>query len=179
MMQRSLVAAAFLALSTSTGLASAAPNFPDQVQEVFGTSCVPSCLLCHSTNPGRKGTAFGGTRFGQAVAGKGIVGEVDDAVIKAALIKIRDGDPTAVPPVAPTNSDINPATNMPEDTLTDAQELAADTDPNVGNKELCEVTYGCGARVSPSTPNRRFAIFSSVAVALGLLGLTLRARRPY
>jgi hypothetical protein len=175
MMQRSLVASAVALLMVSPDLAAASPNFPDQVQEVFQSSCVPSCLLCHSTNPGRKGTAFGGTRFAANLAAKVIVGGESDDVVKAALIKMRDGDPATG--AAPTNSDLNPQTGMPEDALTDAQELAADVDPNLGNKELCEVTYGCGARVAPRTPKRNFAIFSSVAVALGLLGLTLRTRR--
>lgn len=170
MMKRSLFVSAIAFALTSVESAAAAPNFPDAVQEVFGTSCVPSCLLCHSTNPGRKGTAFGGQPFGLALAAKGIVGEASDDVIKAALIKMRDGDPTAVPPVAATNSD------GAEDALSDAAELAGDINPNPGNAELCEVTYGCGARVAPAAPNRRFAIFSSVAVALGLIGLTLRAR---
>lgn len=168
MMKRSLFVSALAFALTSVEMAAAAPNFPDAVQEVFGTSCVPSCLLCHSTNPGRKGTAFAGQPFGLAVAGKGIVGAASDDVIKAALIKMRDGD--LATGAMPTNSD------AAEDALSDAAELAGDINPNPGNAELCEVTYGCGARVAPTAPNRRFAIFSSVAVALGLIGLTLRAR---
>jgi MYXO-CTERM domain-containing protein len=173
LMTRAATCSVFALVFSVAGLASASPNYPDVVKEVAGSSCAPTCLLCHSTNPGKagsvispgQGTLFAKTDVNSTMLRPGIAPAQSDDAIRAAFIRMRDGDATT----APTDAD--------GDGESDFAELAKDVNPNPGNEELCEIQYGCGARVAPTGPNRGFAIFSSVAVALGLIGLTLRARR--
>jgi hypothetical protein len=161
-----------VALSASTGVW-ASPNFPDAVQEISGSDCAPSCLLCHLTNPGLKTTAIqSGYPFTFALISKGIGGGESDADIRAALIKMRDGQDTngdGTVDVPPTDSD--------GDTMSDFDELAIGVNPNPGDAELCEITYGCGARIAPTPPSSNVALYGGVLTALGLALMGLRKRR--
>ncbi len=164
----SAVAAWVLALS---GAAVASPNFPDVVQKVSGSNCAPTCLLCHSTNPGRAGTAVGGTAFGKAVAIHGGVAASGkgDALIRDVLLKMKNGDPTTTPPTPPSDVD--------GDGISDFTELGLSMNPNPGNADLCEIAYGCGAHIAPAPPPSRLALCSSALVALGLVWMGARVRR--
>jgi hypothetical protein len=173
LMTRVAAGSAFALVFGFAGLVSASPNYPDVVKEVAGSSCAPTCLLCHSTNPGKagsvitpgQGTLFAKTDVNSVMLRPGIAPAQSDDTIRAVFIRMRDGDATSVP------------TDADGDGESDFAELAKDVNPNPGNEELCEIQYGCGARVAPTAPNRHFAIFSSVAIALGLIAMTLRARR--
>lgn len=157
------------ALSASAG-AWASPNYPDVVQEVADSQCVPSCLLCHNTNPGRSGTVS--MPFGITAVTRKLVGSMSDSAARAVFLSMRDG-----------NVDLNldgvpePATNVDGDGMTDFQELAAGIDPNPGDADLCEITYGCGARIAPTPPSSNVALYGGVLTALGLALMGLRKRR--
>src|SRR5690349_6077869 len=45
-------ASLLLGLSLLCAPAAASQPFPEFVQATVGTKCVPTCLLCHKTNPG-------------------------------------------------------------------------------------------------------------------------------
>jgi MYXO-CTERM domain-containing protein len=163
-----------------TGEAGASPNYPDVVKDVAGSSCAPTCLLCHKTNPGILGTAASAPQrpFLAAAMTGGMPAlslRMSDDQARAVFLRMRDGIDTNMNGVIDVGE--TPPSDSDMDGKTDFDELAEDINPNPGNEDLCEVQYGCGARMAPTPPNRSFAIFSSVAVALGLLGLTLRSRR--
>jgi hypothetical protein len=98
---------------------------------------------------------------GVAAAGKG------DAMIRDIFLKMKNGDPATGAP--PTDSDM--------DGMSDFTELGMNINPNPGNADLCEVTYGCGARIAPAPPTSRLALLSSALVAVGLIGLGVRSQR--
>lgn len=160
--------------------ASASPNYPDVVKDVSGSSCAPTCLLCHKTNPGILGSAASTPQrpFLTAAMTGGMPAlslRMSDDQARAAFLRMRDGIDTNMNGAIDVGE--TPPSDSDGDGKSDFDELAEDINPNPGNEELCEVQYGCGARMAPTPPNRSFAIFSSAAVVLGLLAMTLRARR--
>ncbi|HTM46123.1 MAG TPA: hypothetical protein VL137_14280 [Polyangiaceae bacterium] len=165
-----VAALAFAGALVFSRAALASPNFPDVLQKVSGSNCAPSCLLCHSTNPGRATTAAASMKpFAVSVIGKGGVAAAGkgDAMIRDIFLKMKNGDPATGAP--PTDSDM--------DGMSDFTELGMNINPNPGNADLCEVTYGCGARIAPAPPTSRLALLSSALVAVGLIGLGVRSQR--
>lgn len=160
--------------------AGASPNYPDVVKDVAGSSCAPTCLLCHKTNPGILGTAASAPQrpfVTSAMTGgtPALSLRFSDEQARAVFLRMRDGVDTNMNGMIDVGE--TPPSDSDGDGKSDFDELAEDINPNPGNEDLCEVQYGCGARMAPTPPNRNFAIFSSVAVALGLVAMTLRARR--
>lgn len=175
-MSRLLALGSLLAIVSVSASGLASPNFPDAVAEVFEAECAPSCTLCHLTNPGRRGTGvqpFALRLLSARLPGSStaIMGGEDDATVRRYMTVMKDGTDTnmdGVDEIAPTDTD--------GDMMIDADELAAGINPNPGDAELCEVTYGCGARVAPQQP-AKLGWLASVLVVAGLALLGLRARK--
>lgn len=149
------IPSAALALAVVAALASprraqAEEPFPEAVQGAAGLDCVPSCTLCHTTNPGMKGT-WVGKAFGRYIASKGIAvaGTPPSAVAAAVTTFLSD----------------------PEQTL-GAARLKSGLDPDTG-LSLCGPTYGCGARVAKRAPQDDWSGLTFVGGAM-LFGVLLR-----
>lgn len=152
---RVAVSAAVLFLAPG---ALASPDYPTAIQDELGTPCVPQCTLCHTTNPGRAGTASQPFVNTLKVPGMNTSG-------------LR----TAIRALAADQSADAPDTDG--DGVSDVDELLQGHDPNVeGAGDICalDVRYGCGARVEP-----RGAVspLGPIAAVLTVLGLVLLVRR--
>lgn len=127
--------------------------FPAEISEAAGMPCVPSCLLCHTTNPGQAGTWVGkqfGAYMGTHGAKKG-----DAASIKTAYAAFA-ADPA----------------NMSK-----VMDLQKGLDPDNNTINLCTgPTYGCGAHIAKTTPQDSTTMPYWIAGAL-VLGSLLRRRK--
>lgn len=146
-----------LGIAATPGSARAEEPFPGGLQEAAGLSCAPSCSVCHTTNPG---TANTWTKpLGQAVIMRGAIKGSGEAGIKKAYEKL----------VADANGgDANAKTLV--------DKLQAGLDPQSG-AELCQVTYGCGARIAKETPRDDWSGLLFVAGAMGFGALLRRTKR--
>lgn len=134
------------------------PEYPSVIQDELGMPCAPQCTLCHTTNPGRAGTAD------QPFVDTLGVASGDPDGLRSALQGLAGDGATAAP-------------DTDGDGATDASELSVGHDPNVqGEGDICalDVRYGCGARVEPQGP---LSPAGSIAAMLTVLGLGLLARR--
>lgn len=133
----------------------ASPDYPEIIQRELDMPCVPQCTLCHTTNPGRAGTAR------QDFVGALVVFDRQPEVLPRKLQQLAEADP-------PVDSD--------GDGMPDIEELLAGRDPNVeGEGDICaiDVRYGCGARFEPEGS----VSWVGAAAAIVLLGVGLLARR--
>ena len=142
-LRRSAVCAAAMAMTLSwTATAPASPTYPEKLQDLLDMDCAPPCTLCHRDFQGGLGTAI--QPFGEAMANAGLLPK-DDGLLKPTLAVLEDpastGFACAPDGTAPCDSD--------GDGVGDVDELREGTDPNEADKDLCQVKYGCGARVAP------------------------------
>lgn len=148
----------FGALSATAALSSS--NYPGEVSNhLGGTTPIPSCTACHTSNAGGGGTV---TRaFGVAMVDQGLSGGGDVAGLTAALDALE---------TAGTDSDTGG--------VGDVDELRAGTNPNDGaddgntgggggGGDQLQYGFGCSATTMPG----------ATVAALGLLLLGLRRRR--
>jgi MYXO-CTERM domain-containing protein len=147
----------FGALSATAALSSS--NYPGEVSNhLGGTTPIPSCTACHTSNAGGGGTVT--PAFGLAMLDQGLSGGGDVAALTAALDALE---------AAGTDSDTGG--------VGDVAELRAGTNPNDGaddgntggggGGDQLQYGFGCGATTTPG----------GAGAALGLLLLGLRRRR--
>lgn len=132
--------------------ASASPVFPGAILEAANMPCVPTCLLCHTTNPGTA-TSWPGNSFGLAMDKAGAQAGDEDS-LKAAY--------------ATWAADANNAAGV--------KRLSEGQHPTTG-VDVCGPTYGCGATIAAHTRARRTNPESAVAAALAVLAGLLVMRR--
>lgn len=131
-----LAVLAMMGIFFSSARARASDPFPGAVRDDLDMPCLPTCFLCHITNPGEAGSAqqpFADSMVNAA----GIPSPGDTNWVTAGLAALGD-----------TDTDV--------DGMSDIDELKAGRDPNVkGEGDICapEVKYGCGAaHVSAAPP---------------------------
>lgn len=102
--------------------------FPGAVRDTLEMPCLPSCLLCHTVNPGMAGTAT--QHFADLMVNAGgLPNPGETAWVERGLAALG-------------------ATDKDADGMSDLEELKAGRDPNVkGVGDICapDVHYGCGA----------------------------------
>ncbi len=149
--QRLTTGAAVLATFLVAGSAQASEVFPAAIQEAADMSCVPSCLLCHTSNPGSI-TTFQGKPFGKAMFDNGAQPQQADT-LKAAYAKYAMANPSV------------------------AESLKNGIDPD-NQSALCNgPAYGCGARIAKPAPSGDATVLFWVAGAMLTAGV-VRRRRP-
>lgn len=159
-----LVTVAGVAMAaTWTAAAEASEEYPQVIADTLEMPCVPACTLCHTSLAGGLGTIrsdVNGASFGLRLIAAGVRGEAPNRVPDA--LAAIEADPSA---------------DLDGDMVTDIAELRAGADPNEpGEGNVCGggPTYGCGARIAPSTT----LDVSGGAAALGaVLALVFAARR--
>jgi hypothetical protein len=155
-----------LALSLFAAPAAASETFPDVVKATVGTACVPTCLLCHKTNPGMLPADKPFEQNMQPpTGGPGVVAQTPES-LRAALVYLQAQ---------------GAAKDADGDTIGDYQELLNGTDPNNPDPmaQLCETVplYGCGASVAAAPSKRPADPTSAVLAALTALTGLLVMRR--
>jgi hypothetical protein len=135
--------------------AHASEVFPGAIQEAAGLSCAPSCLLCHTSNPGSI-TTYMGKPFGAAMAKNGAAPQ-NTASLKEAYTKYAADTANA----------------------TGVNRLMSGLDPDYGSP-LCDLpTYGCGAHVAKEAPPKDFSAPLWVIGAVVAGGLLRRGRKSF
>lgn len=114
--------------------------------------CAPSCVICHGVDPGTQAT-FTQRPLGVAMFSNGAT-TPDETKLKEAWAKFA----------------ANPANAA---TVTAVQ---AGVDPETG-VDLCQVKYGCGARIAKDEPRDDWSGLLFVASALGFGALLRRSKR--
>lgn len=127
--------------------------FPGALQEAAGLACAPSCLICHTTNPGNS-SSWAGKGFGVAMFNNGVKPGAGEAEVKAAYDKFA-ADPMNAAKLAL---------------------LLDNKDPDNG-QDLCQITYGCGARIAKDEPRDDWSGLLFVAGAVGFGALLRRTKR--
>lgn len=141
--------------------AAASEPYPGYVQQIAGMPCVPQCTLCHSSSPGRLGTAVSGTLFAKTLISNGLGPLMSMEQVRDVLAKLV---PAPLPSVD-TDGDGTP----------DLNELREGTDPSApGSESICGPTYGCGAHIAKAPPTSRAA---PVLAALTVVGFAFAFRR--
>ncbi len=134
--------------------------FPGALQEAAGLNCAPSCTVCHTTNPGTAGTFT--KKLGFAVFNRGARPGSGEEGLKMAYAKlVEDAKGTGMP--AMEAADL-------------VAKLQAGLDPESG-AELCQITYGCGARIAKDEPRDDWSGLLFVAGAMGFGALLRRTKR--
>ncbi|HHO53166.1 MAG TPA: hypothetical protein ENK18_20400 [Deltaproteobacteria bacterium] len=134
-------------------IAAASSVYPATVAELVGSTCEPTCTVCHETAVGGGGTVV--QDLGVALMARGLTGGGDTVALEAALTALEDDG---------VDSD--------GDGTLDVDELASGSDPNPGGEAYCEVltpTYGCLSHTGRA-PLLGLALFSLLA---------LRRTRPH
>jgi hypothetical protein len=127
-------------------LARAEQEFPGALAEAADMACVPTCLMCHTVNPGTAGTWTKplGIALGVPVAtGKAAGAEAVDAF--NAAWRTYAADPTNAANVA---------------------QIKQGREPGSG-QDVCGPTYGCGASFASEAP--KGSLSSALAAACFLL----------
>jgi hypothetical protein len=125
---------AVLGLVSAAHTAQASPDYPEVIRDELDLPCTPQCILCHTGNPGRAGSAK--QPF------------VD-------TLGVLSGQPQKVREKIRELVEAMPADDTDGDGMPDIEELQNARDPNVeGEGDICalDVRYGCGARVEPQGP---------------------------
>ncbi|RYZ10157.1 MAG: hypothetical protein EOO73_00850 [Myxococcales bacterium] len=133
--------------------AHAEETFPGALQEEAGLACAPSCTLCHTTNPGNA-SSWTGKDFGRYMGTHGLTKGSGEGGVKKAYAALK--------------ADATMTTSLTR--------LQAGQDPDTGN-ELCQITYGCGARIAKETPRDDWSGLLFVAGAMGFGALLRRTKR--
>lgn len=127
-------------------------EFPATLAQTLGMPCTPSCLPCHTSVPGAKTNQRADGLAAALLLQGGRV--VDAADLEQRLEGMLEG--TLMPPADSDGDGEN-----------DLVDLAAGDNP-YGGPSLCDApTYGCGARIAPSTPTR-LGVLGFVAVGVAL-----------
>jgi len=180
--------AAGLAVVTAAGTASAEPEFPGMIQELFQSSCAPQCTLCHTSPQGGEATVKVGEKYvdgtnpshrgyGVFVANLGARGATalnkDTLVAKLKLLK---DDPCQKEEALGSTADRGPC-DSDGDGMSDYLELDSEParDPDVsgvGASSVCPA-YGCGASIGTlprdaDATGRAGAVMAALGVALVL-----------
>lgn len=149
----------FLSSVAAAGLIAAIPlraqasqTFPGTLQDAAGMPCAPSCVLCHGVDPGTAGT-FTAKQLGRDMLSNG-ANTPDDGKLKAAWAAFS---------AKPENAAVVTA-------------LQNGIDPETG-ANLCQLKYGCGARIAKDAPRDDWSGLLFVAGALGLGALLRRTKR--
>jgi MYXO-CTERM domain-containing protein len=134
-------------------VARAEERFPAAIQDAAGLNCAPSCLLCHTTNPGTA-TSWAMKGFGVYMGTHGLTAAADTSVVATAYAQYLADPAQAV----------------------GAARIQAGLDPDTGLDICIGPTYGCGAHVARKAPPRDFsaALWALGAVVAGAL---LRRRK--
>jgi hypothetical protein len=150
---RAVVVGAFVSLATlAAAPAQASPDYPAELRKAAALSCVPQCIVCHTTNPGESGTAL--QPFSLAMRQKGLL-PGSPATLSVAYEALKaDPNPDYVAMIERLESGYNP-----------------NYDPALGQL-LCGPTYGCGAHIAKAPPKP----FDAFAWALGAVALLVTAR---
>jgi hypothetical protein len=131
------------ALRASPALAE--PEFPGAIFDAADMKCVPTCTLCHTTNPGTA-TTWQAKMLGPTLVGAGL----------------KAGDPDTMNAAFKTYA----ATHA-----TEVAKIKQGIDPQTG-ANVCGPTYGCGAHIvrrSPSNDNGGPLFIVGAMVVGGLL----------
>jgi hypothetical protein len=145
-----------LALGTVSllpALARASEVFPGAIQQYANMPCVPSCLLCHTTNPGNI-QSWPGKPFGAFIGTHGAL-PGNTASLKAAFDAFK--------------ADSTHAAML--------KALEAGEDPDNGGA-LCGPTYGCGAHVAKKALPTNSSAPSWIVGAVVAGALLRRRRKP-
>lgn len=146
-----LTGAGVLAASLWPAIAQAEPTFPAVLQEAANMACAPSCTVCHAGTP--SATTWAMKAFGS----------------KMFLSGIMKGNPNSVRTAFGAYK-ADPAN------AAGVQALESGSDPDNGSK-LCELTYGCGARVAKQPPPSDLSAALWVVGAVVTGSLLRRGRR--
>ena len=159
-----LPVSALIALATST--ARATPDFPPVIASKLGLGREPECVLCHSTNEGKKDTII--TSFGRKVQAYGLK-SYDPSTLATILDQMRD---------AKDDTD--------HDGMSDIDEIKAGRDPNINDitgeppEDYPPPVYGChagGRYAVRMPPGATWTALAACAGAMSLLGLRSRRRQ--
>jgi len=143
-------------------------EYPSVLQEELDMACPPTCLVCHTTQPGEEGSAS--KAFATSLKGFGLKAENEDSLRSALEDLIMAG----------TDSD--------DDGAADQVELASEppSDPNdalltptAPGEGMCaaEVKYGCGAQIAHnSLPGRSGWVTLGLLLSLATAARVLRRR---
>ena len=163
-------------------LASASPDYPSQLRSELEMTCTPSCIICHTVNPGISGTAD--QAFAVTLSDEGLKPDDTDS-LRAALEAVTksgfdsDGDGMgdidelqygAVVREGGAQSGMGGEANGSDATRDPSV-------PGAGDPCTVEIGYGCGAQVAKGHPSLHASLFLLVAGLLGLAGLVLRRRQ--
>jgi hypothetical protein len=140
-----------LGVSSLPQTALASEVFPAVIQEAAGMPCTPSCLLCHTSNPGTILT-YQGKPFGKAMKDYG-VSIRQEGTVRTAFTKFAAANPAA------------------------AEGLKLGLDPDDGTSLCGGPTYGCGAHVAKDAPRDDWSGLLFVAGAMGFGALLRRTKR--
>lgn len=155
-----LVSAPLLVVQT----AFASPEFPSVIESELAMSCPPSCVVCHTTDPGQDGTAEQPLAF--TLVGLGLAA-ADEGSLKDALAQLgaADSDDDGFTDVAELQAQIPSSPNDPALT------------PNAPGGGVCDaqINYGCGATIASRAPSRPNWVWLGLALA-GALGIAARRR---
>jgi|GEM_PF-1266755 len=148
-------------LSATAALSSS--NYPGGVSNhLGGTTPLPSCTACHTSNAGGAGTVT--AAFGEAMVAEGLGGGSDIAGLTAALDALEtagtDSDTGGVGDVAELRAGTNPNDGADD----------GNTGGGGGGGDQLQYGFGCSATTMPGA--------TIAALAVLLLGLRRRRRRP-
>jgi hypothetical protein len=125
--RRHSVRAAFLAAALQTAPAQAEPEFPGAIFDAADMKCVPTCTLCHTSNPGTAST-WQAKMLGPTLLQSGLA----------------PGDPDTMNAAFKKYAAMHTA---------EAAKIKQGIDPQT-NADVCGPTYGCGAHIAQHAPPR-------------------------
>jgi hypothetical protein len=128
--------------------------FPPVIAEDAMMPCVPTCTLCHTTNPGNA-TSWPGKKFGAFMGLHGAkMGDANSIRTAFAAYKALGTDPTVAAGL---------------------ENLKKGLDPDNGTS-LCGATYGCGAHIAKTPPRSDLSGSLWVVGAMLVGGFLLRRK---